>query len=23
EAKSLADDGVEFMPIPIFPEDRN
>ena len=23
EAKSLAEDGVEFMPIPVFPEDRN
>jgi len=23
EAKSLADDGVEFMPIPVFPEERN
>ena len=23
EAKSLAEDGVEFMPIPSFPEDRN
>lgn len=23
EAKSLADDGVAFMPIPVFPEDRN
>jgi hypothetical protein len=23
EAKSLADDGVEFMPIPVFPDDRN
>ena len=23
EAKSLAEDGVEFMPIPVFPGDRN
>ena len=23
EAKSLADDGVDFMPIPVFPDDRN
>jgi hypothetical protein len=23
EAKDLADDGVPFMPIPVFPEDRN
>ena len=23
EAQSLAEDGVEFMPIPIFPDDRN
>jgi hypothetical protein len=23
EAKSLADDGVSFMPVPVFPEDRN
>jgi hypothetical protein len=23
EAKSLVEDGVEFMPIPVFPEDRN
>ena len=23
EAKSLAEDGVEFMPIPSFPEERN
>ena len=23
EARSLAEDGVEFMPIPVFPEDRN
>lgn len=23
EAKSLADDGVSFMPIPVFPDDRN
>lgn len=23
EAKSLAEDGVSFMPIPVFPEDRN
>jgi len=23
EAKSLAEDGVEFMPMPVFPEDRN
>lgn len=23
EAKSLAEDGIEFMPIPSFPEDRN
>jgi hypothetical protein len=23
EAKSLAEDGVEFMSVPIFPEDRN
>jgi Uncharacterized protein conserved in bacteria len=23
EARSLAEDGVEFMPLPIFPEDRN
>ena len=23
EARSLAEDGVEFMPIPVFPDDRN
>ncbi len=23
EVKGLAEDGVEFMPIPVFPEDRN
>ena len=23
EARSLAEDGVPFMPIPVFPEDRN
>ena len=23
EARSLADDGVAFMPIPVFPDDRN
>jgi hypothetical protein len=23
EAKSLADDGVDFMPLPVFPDDRN
>jgi hypothetical protein len=23
EAKSLAEDGVEFMPIPVFPDDRH
>ena len=23
EAKGLADDGVEFMPVPIFPDDQN
>jgi len=23
EAKSLAEDGVGFMPIPVFPEDQN
>jgi hypothetical protein len=23
EAKGLVEDGVEFMPIPVFPEDRN
>ena len=23
EARELVDDGVEFMPIPVFPEDRN
>jgi len=23
EAQSLAEDGVEFMPIPSFPDDRN
>jgi hypothetical protein len=23
EAKSLVEEGVEFMPIPVFPEDRN
>jgi hypothetical protein len=23
EAKDLAEDGVEFMPIPVFPDDRN
>lgn len=23
EAKGLAEDGVSFMPIPVFPEDRN
>lgn len=23
EAKTLAEDGVPFMPIPVFPEDRN
>jgi hypothetical protein len=23
EAKNLVEEGVEFMPIPVFPEDRN
>lgn len=23
EAKSLVEDGVDFMPIPVFPDDRN
>lgn len=23
EAKGLAEDGVEFMPLPVFPDDRN
>ena len=23
EARGLVDDGVEFMPIPVFPDDRN
>jgi hypothetical protein len=23
EAKSLAEDGVDFMPVPVFPDDRN
>jgi hypothetical protein len=23
EARSLAEDGVEFMPIPVFPDDHN
>ena len=23
EARSLIEDGVEFMPIPVFPDDRN
>jgi hypothetical protein len=23
EARGLAEDGVEFLPIPVFPEDRN
>lgn len=23
EAKSLAEDGIEFMPLPVFPDDRN
>jgi hypothetical protein len=23
EARSLMEDGVDFMPIPVFPEDRN
>ena len=23
EARSLAEDGVEFLPIPVFPDDRN
>ncbi len=23
EAKGLAEDGVEFLPIPTFPDDRN
>ncbi|HEY4193461.1 MAG TPA: DUF1178 family protein [Mesorhizobium sp.] len=23
EAKSLAEDGVAFMPVPVFPDDRN
>ena len=23
EARALADDGVEFMPIPVLPDDRN
>ena len=23
EARSLAEDGVSFMPIPVFPDDRN
>ncbi|TGV96414.1 DUF1178 domain-containing protein, partial [Mesorhizobium sp. M2D.F.Ca.ET.145.01.1.1] len=22
-AKGLAEDGVDFMPIPVFPDDRN
>jgi len=23
EAKGLAEDGIDFMPLPVFPEDRN
>lgn len=23
EARSLAEDGVDFLPLPVFPEDRN
>lgn len=23
EAKGLADDGIDFMPLPVFPDDRN
>jgi hypothetical protein len=23
EAKGLAEDGVEFMPLPVFPDDQN
>lgn len=23
EARSLAEDGIDFMPIPVFPDDRN
>jgi hypothetical protein len=23
EARALAEDGVDFMPIPIFPDDQN
>lgn len=23
EARALAEDGVEFMPLPVFPDDRN
>ena len=23
EVKGLAEDGVDFMPLPIFPDDRN
>ena len=23
EVKSLAEDGVDFMPLPVFPDDRN
>ncbi len=23
EAKGLAEDGIEFMPLPVFPDDRN
>lgn len=23
EARSLVDDGIDFMPIPVFPEDQN
>jgi hypothetical protein len=23
EAKALVDDGVEFMPLPVFPDDQN
>jgi hypothetical protein len=23
EAKGLAEDGIDFMPIPVFPDDRN
>ena len=23
EAQGLAEDGVDFMPLPVFPDDRN